>query len=193
MPTDPVFRADPTENIGAMNTHPPGSIHVARSLPAALDALDECGSAGAPFAGGTWIMRSPIRHEPHKPHYVAIGKIRELTAIRIDANVVEIGAAVTHAALASALADLPEFDVLATAAGRSANPAIRSMATIGGNLSTSGFAAADCVPALFCLDAEVEVSSRGGQERIGMERFLKIRSDQRFARDETGELIMWSP
>ena len=158
-----------------MNMCSPGSIYVARSLPAALGALNECGSAGAPFAGGTWIMRSPIRHEAHKPHYVAIGKIRELTAIRIDTDVVEIGAMVTHAALASALADLPEFDVLATAAGRSANPAIRAMATVGGNLSTSGFAAADCVPALLCLDAEVEVSSQGDQERIGLERFLKIR------------------
>ncbi len=49
------------------------------------------------------------------------------------------------------------------------------MATIGGNLSTSGFAAADCVPALLCLDAEVDVSSRGDRERIGLERFLKIR------------------
>jgi carbon-monoxide dehydrogenase medium subunit len=175
MPTDPIFRVDPTEHTGTTNTHPPGSIYVARSLPAALDALNECGSAGAPFAGGTWIMRSPIRHEPHKPHYVAIAKIPELRAIRIDADVVEIGAAVTHAALASALIDLSEFDVLATAAGSSANPAIRTMATIGGNLSTSGFAAADCVPALLCLDAEVEISGRGDQERIGLERFLKIR------------------
>jgi carbon-monoxide dehydrogenase medium subunit len=120
-------------------------------------------------------MRSPIRHEAHKPHYVAIGKIPELTTIKIDAEIVEIGAAATHAALASVLADLPEFDVLATAAGRSANPAVRAMATIGGNLSTSGFAAADCVPALLCLDAEAEVSSRGDQERVGLERFLKIR------------------
>jgi aerobic carbon-monoxide dehydrogenase medium subunit len=175
MPAPPIFQADPTEGTGAMNTHSPASIYVARSLPAALDALNECGSAGAPFAGGTWIMRSPIRHEPHKPHYVAIGKVPELTTIRLDADVVEIGAAVTHAALASALADLPEFDVLATAAGRSANPAIRATATIGGNLSTSEFAAADCVPALLCLDAEVEVSSRGDQGRIDLERFLKIR------------------
>jgi aerobic carbon-monoxide dehydrogenase medium subunit len=175
MPTPPNFRADRTEGTGAMNTPPARSIYVARSLPAAIDALDECGAAGAPFAGGTWIMRSPIRHEPHQPHYVAIGKIPELTAIRIDADIVEIGAAVTHAALASALADLPEFNVLATAAGRSANPAIRAMATVGGNLSTSGFAAADCVPALLCLDAEVEISSRGDHERIGLERFLKIR------------------
>jgi aerobic carbon-monoxide dehydrogenase medium subunit len=175
MPTHAIFRNDPRESTDAMNAHSAGSIYIARSLPAALDALSECGSAGAPFAGGTWIMRSPIRHELHMPHYVAIGKIPQLTAIRIDADIVEIGAAVTHAALASALAGLPEFDVLATAAGSSANPAIRTMATIGGNLSASQFAAADCVPALLCLDAEVEVSHRGDQERIGLERFLKVR------------------
>jgi carbon-monoxide dehydrogenase medium subunit len=176
MPTHPYLRVDRTEGTGAMNTPSARSIYVARSLPAALDALDECGSAGAPFAGGTWIMRSPIRHERHQPQYVAIGKIAELTAIRIGAETVEIGAAVTHAALASVLADLPEFNVLATAAGRSANPAIRAMATVGGNLSTSGFAAADCVPALLCLEAEVEISSRSDRIRIGLEHFLKIRS-----------------
>ncbi len=122
----------------------------------------------APFAGGTWIMRAPIRHEPLKSHYVAIGKIPQLHAIKVDADVVEIGAAVTHAALAAALAELSEFDVLTAAAGRSANPAIRTMATIGGNLATTAFAAADCVPALLCLDAEVEIASRGGRERIDL-------------------------
>jgi len=189
MPTDPGFRANRTESAGAMNMPSARWITIARSLPAALDALDECGAAGAPFAGGTWIMRSPIRHEPHQSHYVAIGRITELTAIRIDADIVEIGAAVTHAALASALADLPEFNVLATAAGRSANPAIRAMATIGGNLSTSGFAAADCVPALLCLDAEVEISCRGDRIRIGLERFLKIRPTLEPGRLLTGIIV----
>lgn len=153
-----------------------GSIYVASTLPAALDALHEYGSAGAPLAGGTWIMRSPIRHEPLKPHYVAIGKIPELSGIRIDAAAVEIGAAVTHAALVAALTGLPEFSVLSTAAGRSANPAIRNMATIGGNLAASDFAAADCVPALLCLDAAVEVTSRNSSERMSLVDFLKIRS-----------------
>jgi carbon-monoxide dehydrogenase medium subunit len=154
----------------------PDSIYVARSLPDALDALTERGTAGAAFAGGTWIMRSPIRHEPLKSYYVAIGKIPELTEISIAKDIVEIGATVSHAALATALADISEFDVLTAAAGRSANPAIRAMATIGGNLATSGFAAADCVPALLCLDAEVEISSPGNRERMPLQHFLGLRS-----------------
>lgn len=159
-----------------MGTFASRSVYVAPSLMAALDALDEGGSEAAPFAGGTWIMRAPIRHEPLKSRYVAIGRIPELHVIKIDADVVEVGAAVTHAALAAALADLPEFDVLTAAASRSANPAIRTMATIGGNLATTAFAAADCVPALLCLDAEVEIASRGGPERTSLEQFLTIRS-----------------
>jgi aerobic carbon-monoxide dehydrogenase medium subunit len=167
---------DAAESGGTMNTNSQGSIYVARSLAAALEALGECGSAGAPFAGGTWIMRSPIRHQPFKSRYVAIGRIPELAAITINTDTVEIGAAVTHTALAVALADLPEFNVLATAASRSANPAVRAMATIGGNLSTSDFAAADCVPALLCLDAEIEIAGRGDRQLVRLDRFLKIRS-----------------
>jgi aerobic carbon-monoxide dehydrogenase medium subunit len=152
------------------------SIYVAPTLPAALDALNDCGAAGAPFAGGTWIMRSPIRHEKLKPHYVAIGKIPELGAIRIGNDAIEIGAAVTHAALAAALTDLPDFGVLVAAASRSANPAIRGMATIGGNLAASDFAAADCVPALLCLDAAVELAGRDNSERMSLVDFLKVRA-----------------
>ena len=55
---------------------------------------------------------------------------------------------VTHAELAAAVAEIPGLEVLASAAERSADPAIRAMATIGGNLPASDFAAADCVPAL---------------------------------------------
>ncbi|UGY15478.1 FAD binding domain-containing protein [Bradyrhizobium septentrionale] len=153
-----------------------GSIYVAPSLSAALDALADYGPAGAPFAGGTWIMRSPIRHEPLRPHYVAIGKIPELSAIRIGKDAIEIGAAVTHAALAAALAGLPEFAVLAAAAGSSANPAVRALATIGGNLSALDFYAADCMPALLCLDAAVEIASRDASERMSLADFLKRRS-----------------
>ena len=166
----------PIQRVPAETRDTPTSIYVAPTLAAALDALSEYGVAGAPFAGGTWIMRSPIRHERMKAHYVAIGRIAELTTVRIGTDAVEIGAAVTHAALAAALADLPEFAVLANAAGCSANPAIRAMATIGGNLATSEFAAADCVPAMLCLGADVEVAGRDGRERISLAEFLKLRS-----------------
>ncbi|MHC2336889.1 FAD binding domain-containing protein [Bradyrhizobium sp. USDA 4454] len=171
-----MMSGSPVQNSAVGTRDASTSIYVAPSLTAALDALSEHGAAGAPFAGGTWIMRSPLRHQPLKTHYVAIGRIAEMTAVRIGSDAIEIGAAVTHAALAAALAGHPELAGLAAAAGHSANPAIRAMATIGGNLATSEFAAADCVPALLCLDADVEISDRGGREYLSLTDFLNIRS-----------------
>ena len=52
MPTHPNLRADRIEGTGTMNMPSARSIYVARSLPAAIDALNEYVSAGAPFAGG---------------------------------------------------------------------------------------------------------------------------------------------
>ena len=65
---------------------------------------------------------------------------------------------------------------LALAAGNAANPAIRQVATIGGNLCAVKFAAADLVPALLCLDAEIELHGPGGAEQIPLSRFLEIRT-----------------
>ena len=151
------------------------SLYVAPSLAHALDALAERGADGAPLAGGTWIMRAPLRHEPKSPAYVGLGRVAELGQIEIDDDRVVIGAGVTHARLAEALRDVLDLQGLAAAAGRSANPAVRRAATVGGNLCTAGFAAADLVPVLLCLEAEVDVASRAGVQRLRLETFLAAR------------------
>jgi len=152
-------------------------LYVARSLPDALAALADRGRTGTPLAGATWIMRGPIRQErQHDLSYVAISKIDELRNVEILDHEIRIGACITHAELATSLASLPECRALAQAAGGSANPAVRQVATIGGNLCASNFAAADLVPALICLQAELDLETRRGSERITVERFLEIRS-----------------
>jgi carbon-monoxide dehydrogenase medium subunit len=151
-------------------------LYVARSLPDALAALADRGNAGAPLAGATWIMRAPIRQERLARSYVAISKIDELRHVEILDSEIKIGACVTHAALAASLAPLPECRALAQAAANSANPAVREVATIGGNLCAAAFAASDMAPALICLDAAIDVRTPGGSERMSVERFLAIRT-----------------
>jgi carbon-monoxide dehydrogenase medium subunit len=148
----------------------------AASLSDAVAALAERGRAGAPLAGATWIMRAPIRQEALAASYVAIGAIEDLRRVDILDHAVGIGACVTHAALAESLARVPECRALVLAANGAANPSIRNIATLGGNLCADGFAAADLVPALLCLDAEVELEGPGGGERIAMDRFLGLRN-----------------
>jgi len=156
-------------------TAEPG-FYVARSLPDALAALADRGSAAIPLAGATWIMRAGLRQQRQHRCYVAISTIDELRNVEILDHEIRIGACVTHAELATSLASLPECRALAQAAAGSANPAIRQVATIGGNLCAQGFAAADLVPALICLDAEIELETPRGSGRMAVDRFLELRT-----------------
>lgn len=150
--------------------------HAATSLADAIAALADRGSAGAALAGATWIMRAPLRHERRDLSYVAISKIDELRRLDILEREISIGACVTHAEMASSLGSLPECRALAQAAANSANPAVRNVATIGGNLCALAFVAADLVPALICLDAELEIEGAKGSERMTVKRFLEVRA-----------------
>lgn len=119
--------------------------------------------AARPLAGATWIMRGPLRGEAPAVRYLALGGLPELNSLDITATRASLGAGLTHARLAAALAEAPDLRVLAQAAARSANPSVRQVATLGGNLCAADFAAADLVPALLCLEAEVELAEAGPQ------------------------------
>jgi carbon-monoxide dehydrogenase medium subunit len=150
-------------------------LHVPASLADALSVLAAEGDAAAPLAGGTWVMRSPVRGERLRPTYVALSALPELTAVHVDADFFTVGGCVTHAQLAAAAAGAADLRALAQAAARSANPAVRQMATVGGNLMTSAFPAPDLVPALLALDADVVLARSGGEEQLPLRRFLPMR------------------
>ena len=156
-------------------TTAPSILMVARTVDDAVAALADHGAEGAALAGATWIMRAPLRAEPMKRRFVALGGIEAMRAVEVTRDEIRIGACVTHAELAEAVTAFPDVHVLAQAAGRSANPAVRAMATVGGNLCTGAFAAADLVPALLCLDAAVDLVSPQGEERLGLAAFLTRR------------------
>lgn len=147
-------------------------LHVAATIEEAVATLAEAGPDGAALAGGTWLMRAPIRSEPAASLYVALTRIPELRGIDVQDDEVVIGAAATHTRIAAALGSYPECAGLVTAVLKGANPAVRHMATIGGNLNCTRFAASDIIPALLCLDATVELRSVAGRERVPLVTFL---------------------
>jgi carbon-monoxide dehydrogenase medium subunit len=159
-----------------LSWHAETRLYIAPTLDDAVAALAERGRDGAPLAGATWIMRAPLRQERHDLSYVAISKIAALRELSIGDREVSIGACVTHAELAHALAAVPDCWALVLAADNAANPAIRQVATIGGNLCTTNFAAADLIPALLCLNADIELQGQHGAERLLLSRFLEIRA-----------------
>jgi aerobic carbon-monoxide dehydrogenase medium subunit len=141
----------------------------------AVERLAAAGPHAAPLAGGTWIMRAGLRGEDHAPFYVSLDRIPGLREVTLDGDALRIGAGATHALLAAALAGDARLRGLHDAAARSANPAVRAHATVGGAVATAAFPASDLVPALLALDASVEVAAAAGTERLALEDFLARR------------------
>jgi aerobic carbon-monoxide dehydrogenase medium subunit len=152
-------------------------VYVAKSIEDAAAALGTTSEDDSRLlAGGTWIMRAPIRREEHAARYVAIGRIEALRALEADDQEVRIGACATHAEIAEFLSPFPEFEGLRAAAGNSANPAVRNGATIGGNICTASFAASDLTSALLSLGASVDVATTTGEGRVSFAEFLSARA-----------------
>jgi aerobic carbon-monoxide dehydrogenase medium subunit len=135
----------------------------------AVERLAAAGPDAAPLAGGTWIMRAGLRGEAHPPLYVSLDRIPGLRDVVLDGDTLRIGAGATHAAVAAALAGEPRLRGLHDAAARSANPAVRAHATVGGAVATAAFPASDLVPALLALDATVSVATTAGTEEVALE------------------------
>ena len=148
------------------------TFYKANSLEDALEALDKRGPNARALAGGTWLMRAGLRNDGSSCDYVSLAGIAELKQVEMDEHQLRIGSGVTHAVLARALSNCIECSALASAAESSANPAIRNVATLGGNLCATDFSAADLIPALLALDAQVRVASLAGNKILGVEQFL---------------------
>lgn len=152
----------------ARMTHP-------RSVEEALNDLAPGGEAAVAVAGATWVMRAPIRHERQADCFVSLARIDGFGRLDVADDAISIGPLATHDRLARSLPVSSDLRALRQAAGNSANPGIRRVATIAGNLCATSFAAADLAPALLCLDATVEISEAGGPTAVAIQDFLARR------------------
>ncbi len=140
------------------------------------EALAAMAHGAVPIAGATWVMRAPLRHEPLPGQLLSLSGLNDLHDLTIDTKCASLGAMTTHDKLAVALAPHADLSGLAAAAGNSANPGIRRVATLGGNIATSAFAASDLAPALLAADATVILATASGQKALPMETFLASRA-----------------
>jgi len=149
-----------------------------RSVGEALSILEANPGETRVLAGATWLMRAASRGEPLPAVMVSLRQVAGAdTIVRVD-NGWRIGPMVTHDHLAEYCSKAASLGALGRAAGDSANPAVRRLATIGGNLAAADFAAADLVPALLALDARIEVADGHGTEHVPLEDFLVQRTSR---------------
>ncbi len=130
------------------------------------------GGAGV-LAGGTdyWPARVGLVGCPSGSATVldlsGLGELRAITEFRSETR---IGGLATWTDIAEA-ALLPQLRALQMAAVEVGGRQIQNRGTIGGNLCNAS-PAADGVPALLALDAEVELASVRGSRRLKLEDFL---------------------
>jgi carbon-monoxide dehydrogenase medium subunit len=140
------------------------------SVDEAVDALGR-GDASRLVAGGTALVPMLRLGLLRPERVISLHRVSGLGDVAAGAGALRVGAMATLAALARDPVVQGGWPLLAEAAGRVATPAIRSMATLGGNLGYAE-AASDPAPALLCLDAEVAVAGPAGPRAIPLARFF---------------------
>lgn len=121
------------------------------------------------YAGGTEILRRQSETYARLPREVlCISGMAELKQVILTERFVEIGAAVTLAEILE-LRESAVPELLGLSLRSVGNPAVRNLATIGGNLATTS-RFMDSWPALACLDAMVELRDSDGARWINVNR-----------------------
>lgn len=135
-------------------------------------------------AGGTDFFPARGR-DPIKRPILDLTRVNALRGLSWDGDWLRIGATSTWTDVIRA--DLPPaFDALKAAAREVGSIQIQNAGTVAGNLCNAS-PAADGVPPLLCLDAEVELASANNKRRISLDAFLK---GPRETAMETGEILV---
>src|SRR5438128_2724213 len=144
--------------------HEPASVREAVELGARF------GAEGRFLAGGTDLMIQIHRGRCAPRHVVSLHRVPGLDAIDVNGTIT-LGSLVTHRRIERA----PEFQGALRALVESAEVVgghqIRNVATVGGNIANAS-PAADVVPVLLTLDADVTCLGPGGERTLRLEDFL---------------------
>lgn len=134
---------------------------------AVLSARDDC----QVIAGGTALVPM-LRLGLVKPErLVSLHRVAGIDRIAQQGDVLHVGAMATIADLEASPLVRARWPLLADAARRVATPAIRTGATIGGNVAYAE-SASDPAPALLCLDASVRIAAASGERTIPISEFF---------------------
>ncbi|MBN9675806.1 FAD binding domain-containing protein [Salipiger bermudensis] len=142
-------------------------LHRPESLDAALELLQ--GGRAVALGGGTDLYPA-LRDGTPPPEMVDLTRIDGLRGISRSGDGWRIGGATTWTQVVKA--DLPPlFDGLKAAAREVGSVQIQNAGTVAGNLCNAS-PAADGVPALLALDAQVELAAPSGMRRMPLSDFI---------------------
>jgi CO/xanthine dehydrogenase FAD-binding subunit len=149
-----------------------------------------------PFAGGTDLMVKLRRGAGALPAFerpvLFLDRCEELRQIGTGSGMVEIGAMLTlHALTESSLV----HPCLREAILQMGGPALRTVATIGGNICNAS-PAGDTLPFLYAFDAVLSLVSPAGERHVGIAEFITGPGKISIRKDELLRCIRipaWNP
>ena len=141
------------------------------TLDEALEVLDRWGEKARVIAGGTDLLIEMKKGKVGGGVLVDIDRLRELHFLELSDGFIRMGPLLTHREIASSELLRREARVLSLASGAVGSPQIRNVATIGGNICNAS-PAADTLPALMVLEAELTLRRKGGERRVPFGEFF---------------------
>jgi carbon-monoxide dehydrogenase medium subunit len=155
-----------------------------RSAREASQMLSDHGEEARLMAGGTALLLAARQRIISPSHMVYIGGLSGLSKIEFDESFgLRIGALAKHADVAESPLVNTHWKILADMARHVANPQIRNMGTLGGNLCY-GDPSTDPPTCLLALGARVVAVSVNGERTIELQDFLVDYFETALAPDE---------
>ena len=139
--------------------------HAPKTLPEALALLGQFGDEAKVLSGGQSLLPLLKLRFAQPAHLVDIGRIPGLDYIKEEGGVLRIGALVREAALEASEIVRSRYPILADTASVIADPLVRNLATVCGNLA-HGDPANDHPATMLALGAEVVATGPKGARTI---------------------------
>lgn len=159
-----------------------GKYYRPKTIEEALKILGNNENKTKILAGGTDLVLE-LKDTKEKVDIVDIGELQQLKDIAVIDEKIIIGSLVTFSQIQNSEIIRKYYNALAEAAAVVGAPQIRNQGTIVGNIANAS-PAADSVPSLVAIDAEVLVASKRGKRRVKVVELLKGINKTDLAPDE---------
>ena len=146
-------------------------VHHCESIEEASGLRHEHGSDATIYAGGTELLLAMKLGLAHWPHLLNVKRIAALKGVRVEGEVLVIGAVVTHHQLEQDPLVAALLPVLASLEAQVANIRVRVAGTLAGNLAF-GEPHADPPALLLALGARLRLAGAVSSRTLGLADFL---------------------
>ncbi|MGO4871573.1 MAG: FAD binding domain-containing protein [Roseiarcus sp.] len=164
---------------GAFAYHRPNSISEAVAL------LSELGEDARPLSGGHSLIPMMKLRLAKPSDLVDLNAIAELKGIREDGAEIVVGATTTQYEIIGSALLAAKAPILAEAALVIADPQVRYLGTLGGNVA-NGDPGNDMPAVMMCLGATYQLAGKGGERRVAARDFYQ---GAYFTALEPGEIV----